>query len=138
MDRGSIARSIGLGLAAMGAVVLLAFIWVLVYALVIAPGHPGGFYQSYAARVSPISGLIAGLPVLFLAGYLARRWSRGGTLVVSLIPALVYVAVDALLLAMFMADAFRAGWPLLILSWLSKAGAALAGGWLAARRNAPQ
>jgi hypothetical protein len=136
MDRRIIARSIALGFAAMAAVAVLAFLWVLIYALLIAPGHPGSFYQAYAARVSPISGLVAGLPILFLAGYLASRWSGGLWLVAAAAPALVYVALDALLLALFMPGGFR-GWPLLVLSWLSKAGAAIAGGWLARRRARP-
>lgn len=141
MDRRLIARSIGrsvaLGLAAMAVLVLLAFLWVLIYALLIAPGHPGGFYQAYAARVSPISGLIAGLPVLFIAGCLAARWDEGNPLIAAAIPAAVYIVLDALLLALFMPAGFRT-WPLLILSWLTKAGAALAGGWFARRRGAPQ
>ena len=132
MDRRIIARSIGLGLAAMALVTLLAFLWVLLYALLIAPGHPGDFYQAYAARVSPISGLILGLPVLFLAGFIASRGD--GSLKAAAIPALIYIALDLLLLASFMPGAFRA-WPLMILSWLIKAGAAVAGGWLARRRK---
>ena len=133
MNARTIGRSIALGLAAMGAVVLLAFLWVLIYALLIAPGHPGGFYQAYAARVSPISGLIAGVPVLFLAGYLARRGSGGGSPFIAAVPALVYIALDVALLALFMPGSLRA-WPLLILSSLSKVGAALTGGWVARPR----
>jgi hypothetical protein len=133
MDRRHIARSIALGLAAMGAVVLLAFLWVLIYAVLIAPGHPGPFYQAYAARVSPISGLIAGLPVLFAAGFLASR-KADKPLVAAAIPALVFILLDALLLTLFMPSGFRA-WPLLGLSWISKVGAGLAGGWFARRRR---
>lgn len=141
MDRRLIARSIGrsvaLGLAALAAVVLLGFLWVLIYALLIAPGHPGGFYQAYAARVSPISGLIAGLPVLFAAGYLSTRAGDERPLAAGAIPALVYILLDLLLLACFMPSGLRA-WPLLILSWFSKLAVALVGGWLAGRRSLAQ
>ncbi|HEY0116951.1 MAG TPA: hypothetical protein VGB54_14655 [Allosphingosinicella sp.] len=134
MDRRLILRSVALGLAAMAILVALALLWVLIYAFWIAPGHPGGFYQAYAARVSPLCGLIAGLPVLGLAGYFAARMAPARPLAAAILPAIVYILLDLLLLALFMPAALR-GWPLLLLSWVTKAAAAAGGGWLAGRRR---
>ena len=127
-------RGIALGLAAMLLSVAVAILWVWVYSIAVAPGHDGGFYQAYAAQVSPIAGIIAGVPILFGAGWLAARATPDLALAAAAVPALAYAMIDGgiVLLA---APAALAAWPVFLISWSTKLLAALAAGALVARRG---
>lgn len=131
MEPRLIARAAALGLAATALLTAVIFAWVLVYAYVVAPGHAPALYQAYAARVAPIAGILVGLPLFGLAGYLAvGRHSYDLTL--ALTPAATFILIDAVLLVSFQRAALAA-WPLLILSWLSKLVAASLGGRFGSR-----
>lgn len=52
--------------------VVAAFAWVAIYAYGIHPGEAAAYYEAYAQVASPISALITG-PALY---YLAARWLR--------------------------------------------------------------
>jgi hypothetical protein len=112
----------------------IIFAWVLVYAYVVAPGHSPALYQAYAARVAPVAGILVGLPLFVLAGYLAVR-RHFYDLTLALTPAATLILIDLVLLASFQRAAFAA-WPLLLLSWLSKLAAAALGGRLASSPSA--
>lgn len=130
MERGVIVRGIMLGVAAMLAVAAAAALWVLFYSVAIAPGHDGAHYQAYGRSVAPTAAIIAGLPILFGAGWLAARGSR--PMLAALIPALTYMMADLVLTAM------DGSWPALwalTLSWASKLAVAWAGGRLALQRR---
>ncbi len=130
MERGVIVRGIMLGVAAMLLVAAAAALWVLLYSVAIAPGHDGAHYQAYGQRVAPLAAIVAGLPLLFGAGWMAARGGR--PMLAALIPALTYVGLDLAL------SAAGNSWPsmgALALSWLTKLAAAWAGGWVAARRQ---
>ncbi len=123
-------RGIGLGAIALLLNVAVAFLWVWIYSVLVSPGHDGAFYQAYAQRVAPISGILAGLPLLLLAGWLNARGTRPAF--AALVPAIVYILLDIMLVA--------AGglWPplwTLALSYLTKLAAAWAGGAFAVRRR---
>ncbi len=130
MERGVIVRGILLGVAAMLLIAAAAAFWVFIYSLAIAPGHDGSHYQAYGRSVAPLVAIIAGLPLLFGAGWLAARGQR--PLLAGLIPALTYVVLDVGLSA---AGNVWPGVGALALSWLTKLLAAGAGGWLAVRRR---
>lgn len=134
MEPRLIARAAALGLAATALLTVVIVVWVLVHAYVVAPGHPPGLYQAYAARVAPIAGIILGMPLFALAGFLAVR-RHAYALPLALAPAAAFILIDLILLAAFQPAAFAA-WLLLLLSWLSKLAAALLGGRLAAREPA--
>ena len=131
MDPRLIARAAALGLAAMTLLAVVIFLWVLIYAYVVAPGHVPAYYQAYAARVAPLAGIILGLPVFALAGHLAVR-NRGYSLPLVLTPAAAFILLDLALLGLFHRAALAA-WPLLVLSWLSKLFAAWVGGRFGSR-----
>ena len=125
-----IARGLGLGLLAMLLNVLVAFAWVFFYSVAIAPGHDGAFYQAYAQRVAPISGIVAGIPIFVAAGWLAAQGPRGER--AALLPAASYILLDLLLLGI------SGLWPslwLLALSYLTKVAAAWGGGRLVTRQK---
>ena len=125
-----IARGLGLGVGAMLLNVAIALAWVLLYAVAIAPGHDGVFYQAYAQRVAPISGLIAGIPIFLAAGWLAARGP--GAQRAAWLPPVAYILLDLVLL-------IASGlWPplwSLALSYTTKLGAAWAGGRQAERQK---
>jgi hypothetical protein len=125
-----IARGLGLGLLAMLLVVLVAFAWVYFYSVAIAPGHDGAFYQAYAQRVAPISGILAGIPIFLGAGWLAARGPGADR--AALLPAACYILLDLVLLT-------ASGlWPplwSLALSYLTKLAACWAGGQLTERQK---
>ena len=134
MEPRLIARAAALGLAATALLTAVIVAWVLVHAYVVAPGHPPALYQAYAARVAPIAGIILGMPLFALAGFVAVR-RHAYALPLALAPAAAFVLIDLILLAAFQPAALAA-WLLLLLSWLSKLAAALLGGRLAAREPA--
>ncbi len=125
-----IARGLGLGLVAMLINVLVAFAWVFFYSVAIAPGHDGAFYQAYAQRVAPISGILAGVPIFVAAGWLAARGPRGER--AALLPAAAYILLDLLLLGI--SGLWPALW-LLALSYLTKLAASWAGARLVKRQK---
>jgi hypothetical protein len=125
-----IARGLGLGVVAMLLNVLVAFAWVFFYSVALAPGHDGAFYQAYAQRVAPISGLLAGVPIFVAAGWLAARGP--GAERAALLPAASYIVLDLLLLSI--TGLWTAMW-LLALSYITKAAAAFAGGGLVKRQR---
>ena len=100
MEPRLIARAAALGLGAMALLAAVIFAWVLVYAYVVAPGHPPAQYQAYAARVAPLAGIVLGLPVFALAGQLAVR-HRTYSLMLALTPAITFILLDAGLLGGF-------------------------------------
>ena len=128
-----IARGLGLGLLALLLNVLVAFAWVFFYSVAIAPGHDGAFYQAYAQRVAPISAILAGVPILFAAGWLAARGPRRD--LAALLPAAAYIVLDLVLVAA--GGLWPSAWSL-ALSYLTKLAAAWAGGRMAIGRRAVQ
>ena len=125
-----IARGLGLGLLAMLLNVLIAFAWVFFYSVAIAPGHDGAFYQAYAQRVAPISGILAGVPIFIAAGWLAARGPRAER--AALLPAASYIVLDLLLLTI--SGLWPALW-LLLLSYVTKVAAAWGGSRLVRRQT---
>lgn len=132
MDPRLTVRPAALGLAAMALLAAVIFLWVLIYAYVVAPGHAPAHYQAYAARVAPLAGIVLGLPVFALVGHLAVR-HRAYSLPLVLTPAATFILLDLALLGLFQRAALAA-WPLLVLSWLSKLFAAWIGGRFGSRR----
>jgi hypothetical protein len=125
-----IARGLGLGLLAMLLNVAVAFAWVYFYSVAIAPGHDGAFYQAYAQRVAPISGILAGIPIFLAAGWLAARGP--GAERAALLPAAGYILLDLILL--IASGLWPSAWSL-ALSYVTKLGAAFAGSRLAKRQK---
>lgn len=125
-----IARGLGLGLAAMLLIVAIAFGWVWFYSVAIAPGHDGAFYQAYAQRVAPISGIIAGIPIFLAAGWVAARGPGADR--AALLPAAAYILLDLVLL--IASGLWPPLWSLAV-SYLTKLAACWFGGRLTDRQK---
>jgi len=125
-----IARGIGLGILSVALMVGLAALWVWFYSVSINPGHAGGYYQLYGQRVAPIVAVAAGIPILFLAGWLSGRGTSAP--LAPLFPAFTYILVDIVMSA---ASGLAPPMWSLIMSYVTKLAASWAGGELARRKR---
>ena len=120
-------------LGVMIANVAISFGVVWVYSTFITPGEPLSHYQDFAATAAPIGSVVAGIPLMLLAGYLlARGREKRDALLVAGAVALVYIALDLAILVG--AQATGSVWVWATLSHVTKLAAALAGAALATRR----
>lgn len=121
-------------IAVMALNVAISFGAVWVYSLV-DPGHPAAYYEAFAMRIAPVSSVIAGIPLMLLAGFLiAKGRSARSALIAAGAVALVYIAIDfAILLA---AGSGRDVWPWAAASHATKLLSALAGAKLRNGRSA--
>ena len=123
-------------LGVMIANVAASFFMVWVYATFIDPGHPHAYYQAFAETAAPIGSVVAGIPLMLLAGYLLGRGRpKRSALLVAGAAALIYVLVDLTIL--IGAGASGSIWVWAALSHATKLAAALAGAALATRPAAP-
>jgi hypothetical protein len=121
-------------LGVMIANVAISFGIVWVYSTFISPGRTLSYYQSFAAAAAPIGSVVAGIPLMLLAGFLlARGRPKRAALLTAGAAALVYILLDlAILLG---AHAGGSIWAWAALSQATKLMAALAGAALAIRRT---
>ncbi len=125
-----ILRSLAVAVPAMVVNVACAFLWVFIYSMLIAPGQDEAAYQAYAMRAAPWCSVIAGVPILFGAGWLLARWHGGGWRT-GICAGAAYVAIDfAIVLA---AGALPAMAGIIALSFATKLGASALGGALAGK-----
>jgi hypothetical protein len=109
-----------------------SFVWVFIYSTAINPGHDEAFYQAYAQQAAPMSSVIVGPVIFFIAGFVfARGRTLGRALGVAAVIAGTYIALDSTLLTLL--GAWPAIIPIAALSFSTKMAACLAGAWLAAR-----
>ena len=104
-----------------------AYVVVWVYSIFfVEPGRPVSHYEAFAVAAAPVSSVVAGIPLMFLAGLLL---SRGRTSRAALSAAgamvLIYIVIDAAIL--LAADAGSAIWAWEALSYSTKLLSALAG-----------
>lgn len=123
-------RSVAIAVAAMVINVAFAFLWVFIYSTFIAPGQNEEAYKAYAMRVAPWSSVIAGIPILFAAGWLLAHWHGGGWQI-GICAAVAYIVIDALILAAARALGDYPG--VVALSFATKLAAAGLGGAMAQR-----
>jgi len=114
--------------------VAISFGVVWLYSTCVNPGQPASFYEAFAMRVAPISSVIAGIPLMFVAGFLIakRRPGRRGLLVAAA-AAFLYIIIDTAFL--LSADAGQGVWMWAALSHATKLLAALAGAKLGMIRS---
>ncbi|HVQ09472.1 MAG TPA: hypothetical protein VMS43_13655 [Allosphingosinicella sp.] len=121
-------------LTVMIANVAISFGIVWVYSTFISPGQPLSHYQSFAATAAPIGSVVAGIPLMLLAGFLlARGRQRRAALLAAGAAALLYILLDLAILLGAHAGGSVWGWA--ALSQATKLAAALAGAALAIRRT---
>lgn len=121
-------------LAVMVLNVAISFAVVWAWSVFVEPGHDQAFYQAFALKAAPISSVVAGIPLMFGAGWLiARKRDRRAGLMAAGAVALLYIVVDGALLLAYQIKGSDWLWPLI--SYPTKALAALAGAFMATRRT---
>ena len=71
--------------------VLISVLYVVVYSYLIDPGHDAEYYQAHAQVAAPYSSIIAGIPLMFVAGrWLGSKFSRGNSVQAALLMWLIY------------------------------------------------
>src|SRR5690349_10790739 len=122
--------------AALGVMVLnvaISFGVVWAYSTFVSPGQSLSHYEAFANTAAPVSSVIAGIPLMLLAGFLlAKGRTRRGALLTAGLCALVYILLDLAIL--IGAHASGAVWGWAALSQATKLLAALAGAAWRTRR----
>ena len=137
-----LASLIGVALLVMVLNVAMSFLYMVVYGYLINPGHPKGYYDEHIKVAAPYCSIVAGIPLMFLAGIWVAGWDGAqGQLGVkaALVVWLAYAVFD---LGIVLAAGAKEGltakmWVLVAVSLLTKLAAAYAGALVAAH-NASQ
>jgi len=100
MTPGRVATLVGIALAVMVINVAMAVLYMVVYGHVINPGHEKGYYDAHIKIAAPYCSIVAGIALMFLAGWwVGGLW--GGKLAVqsALIIWCAYAVVDLVIMA---------------------------------------
>lgn len=124
----------GVALLVLIANVALSVVYMVIYGHLIDPGHEEAYYHEHIQVAAPYCSIVAGIPLMFLAGWLvAGRWQGDGGQTAGFIVWLVYVLIDlAIVLAAGMTAQIAV---LFFVSFLTKLLAVLAGGWFRGQKK---
>ena len=126
MTFGRVARLIGVSLLVLVAGVAISVLYMVVYGHVIDPGHDQQYYNDHIQMTGPYIGIIAGIPLMFFAGWwVAGWWDRALGARAAWVVWLAWAAIDiATLLAVGVS--FRAA-AVVVVSLVTKLAAVLLG-----------
>lgn len=115
--------------------IVISVLYVVVYSYLIDPGHDEAYYQAHAQVAAPYSSIIAGIPLMFLAGrWIGTKFSKGNSVRAALLVWLFYFLIDiTVVVAVGALDRIAL---LFIISFVTKFAAAYLGGLSAQRRGA--
>ena len=96
-----IAWLIGIAVLVMIANIAASVLYMVVYSYLIDPGHEKEYYDAHIQMAAPYCSIVAGIPLMFLAGWWVGRWWQGEFAVMSaLVVWLAYAIIDvAIILA---------------------------------------
>ncbi|MFN0022213.1 MAG: hypothetical protein ACKVP0_28525 [Pirellulaceae bacterium] len=126
---------VGVALLVLVANVAASVLYMVVYGHVIDPGHESQYYNDHIQVAGPYCSIVAGIPLMFLAGWwVAGWWQRTPGVKAALCVWLAYVAIDlAVILAVGVT--FTVG-ILFIVSFATKLAAAYFGALLRVGKTA--
>ena len=135
MDKNRWWLAIPIALGVMILNVLISVLYMVAYGYLIDPGHDGAYYQAYAQVAAPYSSIIAGIPLMYLAGrWIGRKFSKGNSVKAALLVWLMYFIID---LSVIVATGAMAQVAILFsISFVTKLAAAYLGGASAQKRGA--
>jgi hypothetical protein len=94
-----IAWLVGVALLVMIANVAASILYMVVYSYLIDPGHEPQYYNDHVQVAAPYCSIVAGIPLMFLAGWWVGGWWQGEFAVKSaLIVWFAYAAIDIAIL----------------------------------------
>ena len=95
MQVGRIASLIGVAILVMVANVVVSILYMVVYGHVIDSGHESKYYQEHIQVAAPYCSIVAGIPLMFLAGrWVAGWWHQEYGVKSSLGVGLAYAMID--------------------------------------------
>lgn len=100
--------------------VFLFFLFMVLYSYVIDPGHEEKYYQEAANRFGPYASIVGGIPVMFSAGVVLRRFLGDRALKVGIAAWAIYFALDLAIVLAAAADQFVSFLPLIVVSFATK------------------
>lgn len=107
--------------------VLCFFLFMVAYSYLIDPGHDQDYYQEAANRFGPISSIICGIPLMYLAGrWIGKRVGPRLAVSAALLVWVVYFALDLTIVAA--SGALMSILWLFVISFATKFAAAYLGG----------
>jgi len=114
--------------------VLISVLYVVVYSYGIDPGHDEAYYQAYAQVAAPYSSIVAGIPLMYIAGrWIGGKFPKGNRVKAALLVWLVYFVLDLAIIAAVGALAQIA--LVFTISFVTKLAAAYLGGRSAQNRG---
>jgi hypothetical protein len=121
-----VALLVGVAVLVLVANVVASILYMVVYSYVIDPGHDPQYYNDHIQVAGPYCSIVAGIPLMFLAGWwVAGWWQRAHGVRPAWIVWLAYTVIDlAILLAVGMS--LRVGL-LFVVSFATKLAAAYFG-----------
>ena len=92
---------VGIALLVMIANIAVSILYMVVYGYLIDPGHEKEYYDAHVQVAAPYCSIVAGIPLMFLAGWWVGSWWQGEFAVKSaLVIWLTYAVIDvAIILA---------------------------------------
>jgi hypothetical protein len=96
-----IAWLVGIAVSVMVVNVAVSILYMVVYSYLIDPGHEKQYYDDHIQIAAPYCSIVAGIPLMFLAGWWVGGWWQGEFAVKSaLVIWLAYFVIDfAIILA---------------------------------------
>ena len=130
-----IAWLIGIALLVMIANIAASILYMVVYSYVVDPGQDQEYYEAHIQVAAPYCSIVAGIPLMFFAGWWVGRWWQGKFAVKSAIVIwLTYALIDV---TVMLASGLTSQMAILIaVSILTKLAAVYAGALLADRSPA--
>lgn len=113
--------------------VAIHIIYMIVYSYLIDPGHDEAHYNAYAQLSAPYLSIVAGIPLMFLAGrWIGRKFPKENSIKAAVLVWLVYFLIDLTVIAL--AGALASVALLFIISFVTKLAAAYLGGLSAVKQ----
>ncbi len=135
MTAGRVALLVGVAILVLVANVAVSVLYMVVYGHVIDPGHEPNYYHDHIQVAAPYCSIVAGIPLMFLAGWwVAGWWRRALGVRAALFVWFAYTMID---LAILLAAGMSLGVALFFLvSFATKLAAAIFGARLRIARPA--
>ena len=135
MTLGRLAWLVGVALLVMVINVGVSILYMVVYGHLIDPGHEEQYYHDHIKVAAPYCSIVAGIPLMFLAGrWIGGKFPQGNSVKAALLVWFVYFLIDFAVIAAVGALTQIA--LLFVISFATKFAAAYLGGLSAQRRRA--
>lgn len=133
MTFGRLAWLVGIALLVLVVNVTVSILYMVVYGYLIDPGHEEQYYQDHIKVAAPYCSIVAGIPLMFLAGWWVGGWWEGEFAVkAALVVWLTYALID---ISVLLAAGLNARIAVLFaVSFLTKLAAVYLGALVASRR----